>query len=230
MRPRLSLVAYTFSALALGACAHSVPVAAAYAQASWRPLFDGKTLDGWRGYKSAEVPAGWSAVNGVMTKDTPVGDIMTKEQFGDFELVWEWKIASGGNSGLLYRGTEEYDHIYWTAPEYQLLDDANAGDGKNRLTAAGSAYGLYAFPAGIVKPAGEWNSSRLVLRGGHVEHWMNGIGLEYELWSADWTAKVAKSKFNSWPLYGKMKKGHITFQGDHNGNLSLRNIKIRELQ
>ena len=230
MRLRLSLMAYTFSALALGACAHSVPVTAAYAQDGWRPLFDGTTLSGWRGYKSADVPAGWSAANGVMTKDTPVGDVMTTEQFGDFELVWEWKIASGGNSGLLYRGTEEYDHIYWTAPEYQLLDDANAGDGKNRLTAAASAYGLYAFPAGIVKPAGEWNSSRLVLRGGHVEHWMNGIGLEYELWSADWTAKVAKSKFSAWPLYGKMKRGHITFQGDHNGNLSLRNIKIREFK
>lgn len=225
MRLRPSLLAFSFAVFTL-----AVPLSAVSAQYGWRPLFDGKTLDGWRGYKSAGVPDGWKVVDGMMTKDAPVSDIMTKEQFGDFELVWEWKIARGGNSGLLYRGTEEYDHIYWTAPEYQLLDDAFAGDGKNRLTAAASAYGLYPFPAGIVKPAGEWNSSRLVVRGAHVEHWLNGTGIEYELWSAEWTDKVAHTKFRDWPNYGLMKRGYITFQGDHPGNLSLRNIRIREFK
>ena len=225
MRLRSSLVAHSFAVIALAA-----PFSAASAQYGWRPLFDGKTLDGWRGYKSAGVPDGWTVVDGMMTKDAPVSDIMTKEQFGDFELVWEWKIARGGNSGLLYRGTEEYDHIYWTAPEYQLLDDAFAGDGKNRLTSAASAYGLYPFPARIVKAAGEWNTSRLVVRGAHVEHWLNGVGIEYELWSPEWTAKVAQTKFKDWPNYGLMKRGFITFQGDHPGNLSLRNIRIREFK
>jgi hypothetical protein len=197
---------------------------------AWRSLFDGKSLDGWRGYKSDAVPAGWTAANGILSKETPVGDLMTKEQFGDFELIWEWKIASGGNSGVLYRGTEEYDHIYWTAPEYQLLDDANSPDGKSRLTAAASAYGLYPFPAGVVKPAGQWNSSRLVVRGAHVEHWLNDVKIEYELWSPDWTAKVAASKFKDWPDYGKHQHGYISIQGDHTGNLSVRNIRIREFR
>ena len=199
----------------------------------WRPLFDGKTTAGWRGYKSPDVPAGWAAQDGVLIKDgkTRSADLVTKDQYGDFELEFDWKLAPGGNAGVLYRGTEEYDHIYWSAPEYQLLDDAAHADGKNRLTSAGSAYALYPPPAGVVKPAGEWNSSRIVARGAHVEHWLNGQKVvEYELWSPDWEAKVKASKFKDWPNYGRAKKGHIGVQGDHNGELSLRNIRIRELR
>ena len=199
----------------------------------WRPLFDGKTTAGWRGYKSPDVPAGWAVQDGVLIKDgkTRSGDLVTKDQYGDFELEFDWKLAPGGNAGVLYRGTEEYDHIYWSAPEYQLLDDAAHADGKNRLTSAGSAYALYPPPAGIVKPAGEWNSSRIVAKGAHVEHWLNGKKVvEYELWSPDWEAKVKASKFKDWPNYGRAKKGYIAFQGDHEGTLSLRNVRIRELK
>jgi hypothetical protein len=199
-------------------------------RAGWRLLFDGKTTSGWRGYKTQATPAGWSAVDGTLAKTTPVEDIVSVEQFGDFELSIEWKIGPGGNSGLFYRGTEEYEHIYWSAPEYQLLDDAAAPDGKNRLTSAGAAYALYAPPAGVVKPAGEWNSTRILVKGAHVEHWLNGQKLlEYELWSADWEAKVKASKFAVWPNYGRSKSGYLAIQGDHNGPLTLRNIKIREL-
>jgi hypothetical protein len=199
----------------------------------WRTLFDGKSTAGWRGYKSPDVPAGWAAKDGVLIKDgkTRSGDLVTKDQYGDFELEFDWKLAPGGNAGVLYRGTEEYDHIYWSAPEYQLLDDAAHADGKNRLTSAGSAYALYPPPAGVVKPAGEWNSSRIVARGAHVEHWLNGKKVvEYELWSPDWEAKVKASKFKDWPNYGRAKKGYIAIQGDHEGALSLRNVRIRELK
>jgi len=199
----------------------------------WRPLFDGKTTAGWRGYKSPDVPAGWAAQDGVLIKDgkTRSADLVTKDQYGDFELEFDWKLAPGGNAGVLYRGTEEYDHIYWSAPEYQLLDDAAHADGKNRLTSAGSAYALYPPPAGVVKAAGEWNSSRIVARGPHVEHWLNGKKVvEYELWSPDWEAKVKASKFKDWPNYGRAKKGYIAIQGDHEGELALRNIRIRELK
>jgi hypothetical protein len=199
--------------------------------AGWKLLFDGKTTAGWRGYKSESMPAAWSVVDGVLTKSVGTGDIITRGEYQDFELRFDWKIGTGGNAGVFYRASEEYDHIYWTGPEYQLLDDANAGDGKNRLTSAGAAYGLYAAPAGIVKPANEWNSARIVVRGHHVEHWMNGRKLlEYELGSPDWSAKVAASKFAAWPHYGRLPRGFIGIQGDHDGTLSLRNIMIRELR
>jgi hypothetical protein len=199
-------------------------------QGAWRSLFDGTSTDAWRGYKSQTMPAGWRIEGATLTKSNSVGDIMTRDQFGDFELSLDWKIATGGNAGIFYRGTEEYEHIYWSAPEYQLLDDANAPDGKSRLTSAGAAYALYPPPAGILKPAGEWNSTRIVAKGAHVEHWLNGTKLlEYELWSPDWEAKVKASKFNEWPNYGRAKRGYIAIQGDHDGQLSLRNIRIREI-
>ena len=199
--------------------------------AGWKLLFDGKSTAGWRGYKSESVPAAWSVADGVLIKSVGTGDIVTRGEYQDFELRFDWKIGTGGNSGVFYRANEEYDHIYWTGPEYQLLDDANAGDGKNRLTSAGAAYGLYAAPAGVVKPANQWNSARIVVRGNHVEHWMNGQKLlEYELGSPDWSAKVAASKFAAWPHYGRLPKGFIGIQGDHDGTLSLRNIMIRELR
>jgi hypothetical protein len=118
----------------------------------------------------------------------------------------------------------------WSAPEYQLLDDAYAEDGRNRSTAAGAAYGLYAAPAGIVLPFDHWNTSRLVVNRSHVEHWLNGHKMvEYELWSGDWKSKVAASKFAKYRFYGMAQKGVIGIQGDHDGPLALRHIRIREL-
>jgi len=200
-------------------------------RAGWRTLFDGQTASSWRGYKSNDVPNGWRVVDGTLTKPGSAGDLLTRDQFGDFELSLEWKIAPGGNAGIFYRGTEEYDHIYWSAPEYQLLDDAAAPDGQDRLTAAGADYALYPSPAGIVKPAGEWNTTRIVARGAHVEHWLNGQKLlEYELWSPDWEAKVKASKFAAYPNYGRARHGHIGIQGDHDGMLAIRNVRIREIR
>ncbi len=196
--------------------------------AGWRLLFDGRSTTGWRGYREQAVPNGWKVADGTLMKTDATGDIITTDQFGDFELAIDWLIRPGGNSGIFYRGSEEFDRVYWSAVEYQLLDDATAPDGKNRLTSAASAFALYAAPAGIVKPAGEWNSTRIVARGARVEHWLNGQKVvQYELWSPDWEAKVKASKFSQWPKYGRGRSGHIAIQGDHEGVLALRNIKIR---
>jgi hypothetical protein len=196
---------------------------------TWRVLFDGTSLKEWRGYKTDAVPEGWKIEKGTLAKDAPVADIVSKDEFGDFELELDWRIGEAGNSGIFYRGTEEYDHIYWSAPEYQLLDDIKGADNKTRLTCAGAAYALYPSPAGHLKPIGDWNRTRIVAKGAHVEHWLNGVRLlEYELGSPDWEAKVKASKFGEWPNYGRAKKGHIAMQGDHAGSLAFRNIRIRE--
>jgi hypothetical protein len=196
----------------------------------WEVLFDGKITAAFRGWHSESMPDGWKVVDGTLTKDGNVDELVTRKQYASFELRWDWKIGKDGNSGVFYRATREYDHIYWSAPEYQLLDDANAPDGKSQLTAAGSAYGLYAAQAGIVKPYGEWNSSRLVVRGNHVEHWLNGKkALAYDLSSSEWKAKVAASKFSKYPNYGLAAVGYIGIQGDHPGSIALRHIRIREL-
>jgi 3-keto-disaccharide hydrolase len=201
------------------------------AASEWRSLFDGASLKEWRGYKTDKVPAGWRIENGTLTKNTPVADIVTRDQFGDFELELEWKIGEAGNAGIFYRGTEEYEHIYWSAPEYQLLDDIKGADNKSRLTCAGAAYAILPSPPGHLKPVGEWNRARIVVRGTHVEHWLNGVKLlEYELGSPEWEAKVKASKFKDWPNYGRAKRGHIALQGDHAGTLAFRNIRIRELK
>ena len=197
--------------------------------AGWRPLFDGTSAAAWRGYRSESLPAGWRVVDGTLSRVGGGGDIVTREQFADFELELEWKVQPAGNSGVMFRVTEAAEATYETGPEMQVLDDARHADGQSPLTSAGSAYGLYPAPKGIVKPAGEWNQARLVVNGAHVEQWLNGTKLlEYELWSPEWKAKVAASKFAEWPGYGMAKRGHIALQ-DHGDPVAYRNIRIRTL-
>ena len=195
---------------------------------AWQSLFDGSSMQAWRGFRSETLPAGWRISDGVLSKDAAVPDLISRDQFADFELEIDWRIGSAGNSGIFYRGTEEYDRIYWSAPEYQLLDDERAADNKTRLTCAGACYALYSSPAGHLKPIGQWNQARIVARGPHVEHWLNGVKLlEFEQRSADWNAKVAASKFKDWPNFGKSLRGHLAIQGDHEGALAFRRIRIR---
>jgi 3-keto-disaccharide hydrolase len=197
--------------------------------ADWRSLFDGRSLAGWRRYRSGDIPSGWHVVDGTLVRDGPGGDIITADTFANFELMLEWKIAPGGNSGIMYRVTEDAEAPYETGPEMQVLDDERHADGRSRLTSAGSLYGLYPAPPGVVKPAGEWNSARIVVNGNHVEHWLNGTKtVDAAIGSDDWNQRVASSKFRRWPGFGKAKRGHIALQ-DHGDWVAYRNIQIRVL-
>lgn len=198
--------------------------------AGWRVLFDGSALDAWRGYRKPEMPDGWQAIDGsLVLVAAGAGDIITRDQFRNFDLRLEWKVAYGGNSGIFYRATEEGNYIWQSATEMQLLDDARHADGKSELTSAGSNFALYPVPRGVSRPAGEWNSVRLLVNGSHVEHWLNDVKVvEYELGSAEWDARVEASKFGSMPLYGRSPQGHIGLQ-DHGDRVEFRNIRIRVL-
>lgn len=202
---------------------------AAERAAGWRLLFDGRTTTGWRGYGRSDMPAGWVVRDGMLVRESQAGDIITTDRFGNFELALEWMVREGGNSGVFYRAVESSDPIYFSAPEMQVLDDARHRDGQSPLTSAGAAYGLYAAPRGVVKPAGEWNSARVVANGNHVQHWLNDVKVaDYHLHSADWKARVAASKFREWPAYGQAAEGHIGLQ-EHGDWVAFRNIKIRKL-
>ena len=207
----------------------------------WQSLFDGKSMDAWRIFKTDRAPKMcdtpgakdcWEIVDGVLQKDGHANDIASKDQFGDFELELEWKIGDASNSGIFYRGTDEFNQIYWSAPEYQLLDNVNAADNKKGNHLAGSVYDLYAVPKDAAK-ANEWNTTRIVAQGTHVEHWLNGKKVaSYDVGSADWDAAIKQSKFSpeKYPSFGKAPKGYLGIQGDHPGTLALRNIRIRQLQ
>jgi hypothetical protein len=221
---------YALLLLPCGAALFAAANPASVTSGPWRSLLENDRAPDWRGWKESGLPAGWHVAGGVLSKEGPVDDLVTKESFGNFELELDWKIGKGGNSGVFYRGTRDYDHVYWSGPEYQLLDDANAPDGKSRLTAAASAYALYGAPAGVVLPFDHWNKTRLVVKGTHVEHWLNGHKVvDYQLKSADWKSRVAASKFAAYPNYGMATRGLIGLQGDHPGTLAIRHIRIREL-
>ncbi len=196
----------------------------------WRLLFDGKTTGGWRGYRSTGMPAGWRVVDGALTRVEPASDIVTEEQFRNFDLSLEWKLTTAGaNSGIFYRATEGADQIYFSGPEMQVLDDDVHPDGKSQLTSAGAAYGLYPAPRGAVKPLGQWNTARIVVDNDHVVHWLNGVKMaDYVLGSADWQDRVRRSKFAKWSDYGKARQGHIGLQ-EHGNPVAFRNIKVRVL-
>ena len=228
-----AVVAVSLSALALAACAPQQPAAdspstmSSTASTGWRPLFNGRSLEGWRSFKTQTPPAGWSVIDGSLVRTGRGGDIMTVDQYGDFELELDWKVQPGGNSGVIYRIVEEGNATYMSGLEMQVLDDAKHRDGQNPLTSAGALYGLYPAPRGIVKPAGEWNAARLIVRGQRVEHWLNGTKVvEAELWSPDFRERHEKSKFKEWPMFAKATRGHIALQ-DHGDTVFYRNVRIR---
>ena len=230
---QLALLAILVSASGgvMVACEKGMPtLTPAETKEGWKLLFDGKSLSGWQGYKGRPT-SGWKAADGVLIRDGAGSDLVTTEQFGDFELRLEWKLAAeGGNSGIFFHVTDEGEEAWHSGPEFQVLDNAGHKDGANPLTSAGSNYAVHAPARDVTKPVGEWNSVRLIVRGPHVEHWMNDVKLlEYELWSPDWAARVKASKFNEIPLYGKAKSGRIGLQ-DHGDVVSYRNIRIRPLQ
>jgi 3-keto-disaccharide hydrolase len=196
--------------------------------AGWRLLFDGKTTAGWRGYKTTAMPAGWQVTpDGALTRESKAADLVSVEQFGSFELSFEWKISPGGNSGVLYHVTEDLDQPWKSGPEYQVLDNAGHADGKKAETSAASDYAVHAPVKDVTRPVGSWNIGRIVVRGAHVEHWLNGVKVvEYEIGSPDWTGRVKQSKFNVYPRFGLAGRGHIVLQ-DHGDTVSFRSLKIR---
>jgi hypothetical protein len=195
----------------------------------WRLLFDGATTAGWRGFRQTTIPAGWQAIDGSLTRLGPGGDIVTIDQFGDFELTIEWKLAPNGNSGIFYRVTEDDDVMWHTAPEYQLIDSGYKEPLKPAQY-AGSNYDLDPPARDATRPIGTWNETRILVKGSHVEHWLNGVKVvEYELWTDAWQRRVRASKFKDFAAYGRAHRGHIGLQ-DHGDSVAFRNIKIREIQ
>jgi hypothetical protein len=201
------------------------------APGEWRSLFDGKTTAGWRGFLAKEMPGGWKAVDGALTRVDKAGDIVTLDEFDDFELTLDWKIAKGANSGIFYRVVENpADESMWmVAPEYQIIDDKGYPEKLKDTQHTGANYDLQPPGRDVSKPAGEWNTTRIVANGNHVEHWLNGVKLvAYEIDSPEWKALVAKSKFKDHPRYARARRGRIGIQ-DHGDRAAFRNIRIREL-
>ncbi|MDB4917711.1 MAG: hypothetical protein JWM95_5355 [Gemmatimonadetes bacterium] len=215
----------------------------------WKLLFDGKSFAGWRGLGYDNVPtATWRIVDGTIEKVPKAnvvtlpdgqpaagGDLMTIPTFTDFELAFEWKVPPGANSGVKYNVSEELsvksaNHAA-LGFEYQVLDDSLNSDNKIPTHRAGSLYDLITPNATKkLRPVGEWNSSRIIVRGNHGEHWLNGtIVVSYELNSPEFKALMDKSKYKSIPGFADHRAGHIVLQ-DHNDGAWFRNIKIREIK
>ncbi len=209
----------------------------------WKLLWDGRTTKGWRSARGPGFPkTGWEIKNGELTvlesdgaESAAGGDIITEEKFSNFELMVDFKITEGANSGIKYFVDPELNKGPGSSigPEFQILDDERHPDAKlgvagNRTV--GSLYDLIAAsPDKKVNPPGQWNTARIVAKGNHVEHWLNGQKVvEYERGTQMWRALVAYSKYAKWPAFGELREGNILLQ-DHGNRVSFRNIKIRPL-
>jgi hypothetical protein len=208
-------------------------VTRAEAAAGWVSLFDGKTPSGWRGYKKAGFPEkGWVIEDGTLRviKGGGGGDIVTPEEYGDFELALEFKCAPAANSGIMYRCSEAKDFPWMTGPEFQVLDDSGHRDGQNAKHSVGALYDLIAPPANKpeAKP-GEWNHARIRIKDGVLQHFLNGMKVvETRIDNEQWREMISASKFKQWPGFGLEKKGRIALQ-EHGDDVWFRNIKVRRL-
>lgn len=182
----------------------------------------------WRGYQAEDSPAAWRLSEGVLSLNGSGGDLITREKYGDFDLRFEWKISPGGNSGVIYLVSEDGKKSHNSGPEYQVID-TNYHQPITDRQGPGALYDLYPFKPETTKPAGEWNTSRLVIRDRVVTHWLNGVEIcSTELGSDDWNGRVAASKFKNWDKFGKNAAGHIALQ-DHGNPVSYRNVRIKRL-
>ncbi len=233
MKLRLPLLALALAVLASPLCAAEPnTLSSAEKSAGWKLLFDGKTLDGWRGYKTEAIGAGWKVQDGALVLTAAKsGDLLTAQEYADFELTFDWKISEGGNSGVIYRAGLGESAPYRFGPEYQVLDNEKATDNKLGNHLAGSLYDMGAeAPRDLTKPVGQWNQSRLIVKGWKVEHWLNGKKIiAADLASPEGKALIAASKFKDWPKFATLSKGHIALQ-DHGNVVSFRSLKIRDLK
>ena len=210
----------------------------------WKLLFDGKTLTGWRSFKKQTAGKDWivdetekamllnatqNPDGGWQAKDG--GDLITVDEFENYELRLDWKIAPCGNSGIIFNVLERdsLTYVWQSGPEMQVLDNTCHPDAKIPKHRAGDLYDLIACSRETVKPVGEWNSIRLIIKNGHLEQWLNDVkSVETEMWTPEWNAMVAKSKFAKMPLFGTARRGHIALQ-DHGNKVWFRNVKLRKL-
>jgi hypothetical protein len=198
----------------------------------WKLLFDGKSINGWRTYKNKEQDS-WEVVNGQMhTKKEGASkhaDLITKDQYKDFELTVDWRVDKGANSGIIYHALETHDDSYETGPEYQLIDDNGYEDKLEDWQKSGADYGMHPPSSSAAKPAGEYNRTRIVVKGDHVEHWLNGVKVaDFHAWTPEWDKLKKEGKWKDYPDYGVSKTGYIALQ-DHGGGVWFKNVKIRKL-
>lgn len=198
--------------------------------AGWKLLFDGSSLAGWEQFREPAAPIGWTVDDGALAwASKGAGDIATRDSYSDFEMRYDWKISEGGNSGVMIRVTEQGEHPYDSGLEMQVLDDARHSDGNIPSHRAGAAYDLVVPPVGVAKPAGQWNTARIVAQGPRIEFYLNGtLTAKLDQSSDEWRELLAKSKFATFPYFAKGAKGRIVLQ-DHDDPVWFRNLKIRQL-
>ncbi|MBS0198702.1 MAG: DUF1080 domain-containing protein [Planctomycetes bacterium] len=207
-------------------------LSAADAAAGWTLLFDGKTTSAWRGYKQDKFPdKGWIIKDDALfhTAQGGGGDLCSIDEYSDFEFECEWRVGVGGNSGVMYRCTEDHNFPWETGPEMQILDDGVHADGKKPKTRAGTLYDIIACNADVSRPAGEWNKARAVVKGTHIQHYLNGFKVvDVDTASDEYKAALAASKWPGMPDFNTRKQGHICLQ-DHGDEVAFRNIRVRKL-
>jgi hypothetical protein len=200
----------------------------------WKLLFDGKSPDGWRGFRLQEMPSGWQVRDGALVSTKHVDgaaqqyiDIVTREVFDDFELQFEWMTPPGGNSGVFFRVSEDAQAVYELSPEFGIRDNAAWTDSPYT---AGANYGLHVPVRDATNPVGQWNHSSVLVEGNHVEHWMNGVKVvEYDLFSDDWHKRLHQSGFGRNTDFAKTRKGPIALQ-TYGLEVAFRNIKVRRIE
>jgi hypothetical protein len=233
----MKIAALTVSLIA--SCSFAADLTRLESAMGWRDLSGADATSAWRGFKQQGFPTqGWTAKDGVLTHAAKGGggDIITVGQFGDFDLRLEWRTVPVGNSGVMYRVLETGGATYETGPECQVLDDGGWKVGPEDKTSAGALYDIVSPPkTKKLKPAGEWNDCRVVMRGGVAQHWLNGEKVvELRMFddagkpTQQWLDMIAGSKFKAWPGFGLAPKGHIALQ-DHGDEVSYRNVRIRAL-
>ncbi|HEY3380578.1 MAG TPA: DUF1080 domain-containing protein [Vicinamibacterales bacterium] len=201
--------------------------------AGWRLLFDGRSTSGWHTFGKDRV-VGWEIANGELIAlglgGDHANDIVTNDEFENFELAVEWKLSPRANSGIFFDVVEQgYEQIYATGPEYQLIDDDGWPDKLEDWQHTGANYAMHPPSQKASKPVGQWNRTRIVVNRGHVEHYLNGAKVvEYDLWTPDWQQRVMAGKWKDFPGYGKARRGKIGLQ-DHGNRVYFRSIKVRTI-
>lgn len=204
--------------------------------AGWQLLFNGRDLGGWRSFRGGAPAPLWKVRDGALeltstSGEMSGGDLVTVGEYGSFELTLDWKVAPGGNSGVLYlaRNLPQTKQVYETGLEMQVLDDAGHADGKIPSHHAGALYDITVPPAGASRPAGQWNHARLLVERGRIRQWLNGVATADVSYGDDaWRRRVAQSKFARMPFFGTFPSGVIALQ-DHGEPVAFRNIKLRRI-